>query len=91
VGVYLWLGALAGARVITDLSYALAVFLVWLVAGLLKFTINGIRSKQLDFGQIDYGGLPNNHSTIVSMAALIALKEGIAILPLAWRSPCPLS
>lgn len=44
----------------------------------MKFIINSIRSKQLAFGLIGYGGLPSNHSAIVtSTAALIGLKEGI--------------
>ena len=61
-----------------DLSYALTPFLAWLVAGVSKFIINSIKAKQLAFGLIGYGGLPSNHSAIVSsMAALIALKEGI--------------
>jgi len=64
---------------IMDYSYALTPFLAWLVAGVLKFIINSIKAKQLAFGLIGYGGLPSNHSAIVSsMATLIALKEGIA-------------
>ena len=52
--------------------------MVWLVAGVMKFSINSIKAKRLAFGLIGYGGLPSNHSAIVSsMAALIALKEGI--------------
>ncbi|MFZ6722875.1 divergent PAP2 family protein [Undibacterium sp. Ji49W] len=62
-----------------DYSYALAPFLAWLVAGVMKFSINSIKARQLAFGLIGYGGLPSNHSAIVSsMATLIALKEGIA-------------
>jgi acid phosphatase family membrane protein YuiD len=61
-----------------DLSYALTPFLAWLVAGLLKFSINSIKAKKLAFGLIGYGGLPSNHSAIVtSMASLIAMKEGL--------------
>ena len=61
-----------------DISYTLTPFLAWLVAGLLKFSINSIKAKQLAFGLIGYGGLPSNHSAIVtSMAALIAMKEGL--------------
>lgn len=78
MGGCLRLGALAGIRVIVNLSYALTPLLAWLVAGVLKFMINSIKAKQLAFGLIGYGGLPSNHSAIVSsMAALIALKEGI--------------
>jgi acid phosphatase family membrane protein YuiD len=78
VGGCLRLGIVAGAGVIMDLSYALTPFLAWLVAGVSKFVINSIKAKQLAFGLIGYGGLPSNHSAIVSsMAALIALKEGI--------------
>ena len=63
---------------IIDFSYTLTPFLAWLVAGVLKFAINSIKAKQLAFGLIGYGGLPSNHSAIVSsMAALIAFKEGI--------------
>lgn len=61
-----------------DVSYALTPFLAWLFAGGMKFVINSIKTRQLAFGLIGYGGLPSNHSAIVSsMAALIALKEGI--------------
>ncbi len=59
-------------------SYLITPFLAWLVAGCLKFLINSIKAKQLAFGLIGYGGLPSNHSAIVSsMVALIAFKEGI--------------
>lgn len=59
-------------------SYFITPFLAWLVAGCLKFLINSIKAKQLAFGLIGYGGLPSNHSAIVSsMAALIAFKEGV--------------
>ncbi len=78
MGGCLCLGALAGKRVMMDLSYALTPFLAWLVAGLLKFSINSFKAKKLALGLIGYGGLPSNHSAIVtSMAALIAMKEGI--------------
>ncbi|MFW2021904.1 divergent PAP2 family protein [Acinetobacter baumannii] len=59
-------------------SYLITPFLAWLVAGCLKFLINSIKARQLAFGLIGYGGLPSNHSAIVSsMVALIAFKEGI--------------
>lgn len=61
-----------------DVSYALTPFLAWLVAGVMKFSINSIKAGKPAFGLIGYGGLPSNHSSIVSsMAALIAFKEGI--------------
>lgn len=69
---------MASAVVNMDFSYALTPFLAWLVAGVSKFVINSIKARQLAFGLIGYGGLPSNHSAIVSsLAALIALKEGI--------------
>jgi len=78
VGGRLRLGVVAGARLTMDGSYALTPFLAWLVAGVTKFIVNSIKARQLAFGLIGYGGLPSNHSAIVSsMAALIALKEGI--------------
>jgi acid phosphatase family membrane protein YuiD len=59
-------------------SYMVTPFLAWLVAGSLKFAINSIKAKQFAFGLIGYGGLPSNHSAIVSsMVSLIALKQGI--------------
>lgn len=61
-----------------NLSYAITPFIAWLVAGTLKFIINSIKAKKMAFGLIGYGGLPSNHSAIVSsMAALIAFKESI--------------
>lgn len=61
-----------------DYSYALTPFLAWLVTGIIKFSINSIKTKQLAFSLIGYGGLPSNHSAIVSsMSTLIALKEGM--------------
>ena len=61
-----------------DLSYLLTPLLAWLLAGSLKFLINSCRAGQPAFGQIGYGGMPSNHSAIVSsMAALIALKDGM--------------
>ena len=78
MGGHLWLGIVAGEGVIMDVSYALTPFLAWLVAGTSKFIINSIKAKQLAFGLIGYGGFPSNHSAIVSsMAALIALREGV--------------
>lgn len=60
-----------------DLSYLFTPFIAWLVAGCLKFLINSIKAKKLAFSLVGYGGLPSNHSAIVSsMVALIALKEG---------------
>ena len=58
--------------------YLITPFAAWLVAGITKFIVNSIKAKQLAFGLIGYGGLPSNHSAIVSsMVFLIALKEGI--------------
>lgn len=61
-----------------DMSYVITPFFTWIIAGVMKFIINCIRGKRLAFGMIGYGGLPSNHSAIVSsMAALTAVKEGI--------------
>jgi acid phosphatase family membrane protein YuiD len=62
----------------TMFSYALTPFLAWLIAGMLKFLINSLRKRRFAFDLIGYGGLPSNHSAIVSsIATLIALNEGI--------------
>jgi acid phosphatase family membrane protein YuiD len=61
-----------------DYSYLVCPFIAWLTAGGLKFLINSLIAKKLAFGLIGYGGLPSNHSAIVSsMATLVALKQGI--------------
>ena len=58
--------------------YLITPFAAWLVAGCLKFAINSLRAGRPAFGLIGYGGLPSNHSAIVSStAALIALREGM--------------
>jgi acid phosphatase family membrane protein YuiD len=62
-----------------DIAYAITPFLAWFTAGTLKFIINSCRARRLAFGQIGYGGLPSNHSAIVSStAALIAFREGMS-------------
>lgn len=59
-------------------AYLLTPLLAWLVAGCSKFAINSIKAGKPAFGLIGYGGLPSNHSAIVSsMAALIAFKQGM--------------
>ncbi|NBS18010.1 MAG: divergent PAP2 family protein [Gammaproteobacteria bacterium] len=61
-----------------DYAYAITPFIAWLVAGSLKFIINSVRAGDWAFGHIGYGGMPSNHSAIVSStASLIALREGI--------------
>ena len=73
-------------------SYLLAPFAAWLAAGCLKFAINSLRAGKPAFGLIGYGGMPSNHSAIVSsMAALTALREGWTARPSAWRSRWPSS
>lgn len=61
-----------------DYGYLICPFAAWLAAGGLKFIINSLRAGKWAFSLIGYGGLPSNHSAIVSsMTSLIALKEGI--------------
>ncbi len=61
-----------------DLTYLLTPFLAWLAAGGTKFLINSLRARRLAFDLIGYGGMPSNHSAIVSaIAVLIALREGL--------------
>jgi acid phosphatase family membrane protein YuiD len=69
---------MAGAAGMSTYAYLLTPFLAWLVAGCSKFAINSVRAGKPAFGLIGYGGLPSNHSAIVSsMAALIAFKQGV--------------
>jgi acid phosphatase family membrane protein YuiD len=61
-----------------DYIYLFTPFLAWLIAGMVKFLVNSIKSRRLAFDLIGYGGMPSNHSAIVcSIVALIAYKEGI--------------
>lgn len=61
-----------------DLAYVITPFVAWFVAGVLKFLINSWRSGRAAVQLVGYGGMPSNHSTIVSsMAALIAFREGV--------------
>lgn len=61
-----------------ELTYLLTPFFAWLVAGVTKFMVNCAREKRLAFDLIGYGGMPSNHSAIVSsVAAIVALREGI--------------
>ena len=72
------MGSLACGKLTMDISYLVTPPLAWLVAGTLKFAINSFRAGHPAFNSIGYGGLPSNHSAIVSStAALIAFKEGI--------------
>ena len=58
--------------------YVICPVAAWLIASSLKFIINSLRAGRLAFGLIGYGGLPSNHSAIVSSTtALIALQEGV--------------
>lgn len=78
MGFGLRLGVMASTRINMDFVYLLTPFSTWLITGLLKFTVNSLKTKKLAFSLIGYGGFPSNHSAIVSsMAALIAFKEGI--------------
>jgi hypothetical protein len=61
-----------------DLSYVITPFFAWLVTGFAKFLINTMKEKRLAFDLIGYGGMPSNHSSIVSSTVtIIFLNEGI--------------
>lgn len=60
-----------------DFSYLITPFFAWFITGCTKFLINTIKAKRLAFDLIGYGGMPSNHSSIVSSAAaIVAFKEG---------------
>ena len=72
------LDLVARTRLTMDAAYALTPFFAWLSAGIMKFLINSFKARRLAFDLIGYGGLPSNHSAIVSSTAtLIAMREGI--------------
>lgn len=58
--------------------YLITPFFAWLVCGITKFVVNCLKERRFAFDLIGYGGMPSNHSGIVSsMASLIAFKDGI--------------
>lgn len=62
-----------------DYYYLITPFAAWLFTGIIKFTINSIVSGRFAFDLIGYGGMPSNHSSIVSSAAAaIALQDGLS-------------
>jgi uncharacterized protein len=61
-----------------DVAYVIAPFTGWIIAGSMKFAINFLRSGRIVWGQIGLGGLPSNHTAVVSSTAiLIGLREGV--------------
>lgn len=57
--------------------YVAVPFVTWFIAGFLKFLINSFREKRFAFDLVGYGGMPSNHSSIVSsIATLIGCTEG---------------
>lgn len=61
-----------------EFHYIISPFLAWLVTGIIKFILNSIKAKRFAFDLIGYGGMPSNHTAIVtSICMLIALKEGV--------------
>lgn len=62
--------------------YIVTPFVAWLIAGVIKFLINYLREKRLAFDLIGYGGMPSNHSAIVSsMASMVGIREGFDSAP----------
>lgn len=58
--------------------YLITPFLTWFICGVIKFLTNSIKTKKMAFDLIGYGGMPSNHSAIVSsMVSLIGFKEGM--------------
>jgi len=61
-----------------DYIYLVAPFLAWFIAGCIKFAINLIKNGKNSISLIGYGGLPSNHSAIVTcITTLIILKETV--------------
>jgi acid phosphatase family membrane protein YuiD len=61
-----------------DVAYVIAPFTEWFIAGSLKLVINYLRSGWLVWNQLGLGGLPSNHTAVVSSTAvLIGLREGV--------------
>jgi uncharacterized protein len=62
--------------------YIVTPFAAWFIAGVIKFLINCLREKKLAFDLVGYGGMPSNHSAIVSsMACMVGIREGFDSAP----------
>jgi acid phosphatase family membrane protein YuiD len=63
---------------VVDVVYVVAPFTGWFIAGSLKLAINCLRSGRFVWNQLGLGGLPSNHTAVVSSTAvLIGLREGV--------------
>lgn len=61
-----------------DISYVVTPLLAWLITGIIKFIINSIRVKRFAIDLVGYGGMPSNHSAIVSSCLFfVGYKEGV--------------
>ena len=61
-----------------DIAYLVTPLITWITVGPIKFLINSAKARKWAFKLVGNGGLPSNHSAVVSsMATLIALREGI--------------
>jgi acid phosphatase family membrane protein YuiD len=61
-----------------DLTYTIAPFFGYVIAGGSKFIINSYKYKKLALKEIGLGGFPSTHNTVTStVAALIAFNEGL--------------
>lgn len=61
-----------------NVDYVILPFVSWFVAGCLKFLINFIRFGNSALKKVGYGGLPSNHSTIVTaMPTYVGFEHGI--------------
>jgi uncharacterized protein len=61
-----------------DVTYLLAPLIAWVTAGSVKLAISVLRSGRLDWAHVGLGGLPSNHTAVVSATAvLIGLRDGV--------------
>lgn len=61
-----------------DAAYLVAPFTAWFAAGSLKLAISTLRNGRIEWEQVGLGGLPSNHTAVVSAtASLIGLREGV--------------
>lgn len=58
--------------------YVLTPILTWLTCGTLKFLIHSIRTRTWAFHLIGHGGMPSNHTAMVtSMVAMMVFTQGL--------------
>jgi acid phosphatase family membrane protein YuiD len=54
-------------------------FVTWIIIGTLKLFISSFKSRKINLSSVGYGGMPSNHSAIVSsVSTVLGMKDGFS-------------